>query len=124
METLKQRREKLIEDKVDVKLPNLIKETEEYLIRYGGHRRVSFERGNEEEQLLRKKFISHFSSVEDVYMKEDWSIAGVDSEIYQDDVILSLEEFGNEHEKGCWIFFMMVVVFIIICVLLMFLTRG
>ena len=57
-------------------------------------------------------------------MKEDWSIAGVDSEIYQDDVILSLEEFGNEHKKGCWIFFMMVVVFIIICVLLMFLTRG
>ena len=48
----------------------------------------------------------------------------MDSETYQDDVILSLEEFGNEHEKGCWIFFMMTVVFIIICVLLMFLTRG
>ena len=94
METLKQRREKLIEDRV---LQNLIKETEEYLIRYGG---VSFERGDEEEQLLREKFISHFSSVEGVYMKEDWSIAGVDSETYQDDVILSLEEFGNDHEKG------------------------
>ena len=118
METLKQRREKLIEERV---LPKLIKEVEEYLVKYGG---ISFERRNEEEQLLRKKFISHFSIVEGVFMKEDWSIAGVDSETYQDDVILSLEEFGNEHEKGCWIFFMMTVVFIIICVLLMFLTRG
>ena len=118
MKTLKQKREKLIEVRV---LPNLIKEVEEYLVKYGG---VSFERGNEEEQLLRKKFISHFSIVEGVFMKEDWSIVGVDSETYQDDVILSLEEFGNEHEKGCWIFFMMTVVFIIICVLLMFLTRG
>ena len=52
METLKQRREKLIEERV---LPKLIKETEEYLVKYGG---VSFERGNEEEQMLRKKFIS------------------------------------------------------------------
>ena len=124
METLKQRREKLIEYRVNEKLPNLIKETEEYFIRYGGHHRVSFERGNEEEQLLRKKFISHFSSVEGVYMKEDWSIADVGLETYQDDVILSLEEFGNEHEKGCWIFFMMTVVFCIISVLLMFLIRG
>lgn len=124
METLKQRREKLIEERVDGKLPNLIKETEEYLIRYGGHHRVSFERGNEEEQLLRKKFISHFSSVEGVYMKEDWSIAGVDSEMYQDDVILSLEEFGNEHENVGWIFFLMVVTFFVVCFLLMFLTRG
>ena len=124
METLKQRREKLIEDRVDGKLPNLIKETEEYLIRYGGHHRVSFERGNEEEQLLRKKFISHFSSVEGVYMKEDWSIAGVDSETYQDDVILSLEEFRNEHENVGWIFSLMFIVFCIMCVLLIFLTSG
>ena len=55
METLKQKREKLIEERV---LPNLIKEIEEYLIRYGGHHRVSFERGNEEEQLLRKNLFS------------------------------------------------------------------
>ena len=55
METLKQRREKLIEERV---LPKLIKETEEYLVKYGGNHRISFERGNEEEQMLRKKFIS------------------------------------------------------------------
>ena len=56
-------------------------------------------------------------------MKEDWSIAGVDSETYQDDVILSLEEFGNEHENVGWIFFLMVVTFFVVCFLLMFLTR-
>lgn len=121
METLRQRREGHIEDRV---LPNLIKETEEYLVKYGGNHRVSFERGDEEEQLLRKKFISHFSIVEGVFMKEDSSIAGVDSEIYQDDVILSLEEFGNEHKKGCWIFFFMLAIFFAVCFLLMFLTRG
>ena len=68
METLKQRREKLIEYRVDVKLPNLIKETEEYLIRYGGHHRVSFERGNEEEQLLRKKNLFPISLLLKVYI--------------------------------------------------------
>lgn len=60
METLKQRREKLIGEGVNEKLPNLIKETEEYLIRYGGHHRVSFERGNEEEQMLIKKIYFSF----------------------------------------------------------------
>ena len=67
METLKQRREKLIEERINEKL---IKETEEYLVKYGG---ISFE-------------------------KED--------------------------NKGCWLFPLMFVVFCIIYVLLMFLTRG
>lgn len=57
-------------------------------------------------------------------MKEDWSIAGVDSEIYQDDVILSLEEFEKEDKKWCWLFSLMFIVFCIMCVLLIFLTSG
>lgn len=122
METIKQRREKLIEERVNEKINSLVFSAEEELIR-AGYYKYYFKSHDRVDKLLKEYYLAYFSSLDGVFIKET-SQAYEDLNLFYDEVVISLEEFRNEYENVGWIFFLMVVTFFAVCFLLMFLTRG
>lgn len=117
---------KLREEKVNFttkeKIDSLVFSAEEELIRTGYYKHY-FKSHGRVDKLLKEYYLAYFSSIGEVFIKETYQYYE-DLNLFYDEVVISLEDFEKEDNKGCWLFSLMFVVFIIICVLLIFLTRG
>lgn len=123
METLKNLRKEKIKFKAYEKINSLVFSAEEEIIDTGYYKHC-FKSFNELDQLIKKLYISYFSSLNGVFIKET-SQAYENLNIYYDVVEISLEKFEEGDSKlWFWIFFLMVVTFFCSVFLLMFLTRG
>lgn len=117
---------KLREEKINFtaieKIDSLVFSAEEELIRTG-HYKHYFKSHDRADKLLKEYYLTYFSSLDEVFIKETYQ-AYEDLNLFYDEVVISLEDFEKEDNKGCWLFSLMFVVFCIISVLLMFLIRG